>query len=71
MANPEHKCSFCGKQLLAVSQLIVGSEGSICEYCVAMNYIILEKGGVHMVQVSGKVKRDLAKLEPRLSVVES
>ena len=63
MANPEHKCSFCGKTVSEVKKMIIGAEGCICDYCVAMHYVILEKGGMDMLRTSERVKSDLTKLE--------
>jgi ATP-dependent protease Clp ATPase subunit len=63
MKNSEHKCSFCGKTVSEVKKMIVGGEGCICDYCVAMVYMFIEKDGVDMMRTSERVKRDLAKLE--------
>jgi len=62
MKSSERKCSFCSKTVTKVEKLIVGAEGSICDYCVAMCYVVLENGGVEMIRTFEKVKSDFAKL---------
>lgn len=42
-----------------VKRMIVGAEGCICDYCVAMCFAIMMNQGEDMMQVLEKVKSEL------------